>query len=386
MILLFVLALGFAYFYLQRKDENASGLFLIDKILIVMFVSTLPSLIFPSYLPVNHVKRYLLFYTGIIEPLAFYFILRNFIAAIPGYSEKLLRALVLTSFSAGLVALWELAYFNFNLGEIFLNRMRFGFGYQNPNLFGIHSALLLPIALYYVFDDKVKSYKPLYVMGFIILFALSMLTFNRGTFIVSALQLILFFVFIKKSRKIVAGVFVAFAIVMILNSDLIILYFSRFLAGNDAKMGALIDNSALYRLEAWQVGLRLLYLYPLGVGAGGFQFAWEKFGEHPGVYLGTPHHLFLSVGVDYGVLTMIIFLSLLIVIIYKLVKLLNDKGYNNNLLMSLIISFVGYVVYGMITDGELSHLTGFTVPTNGFTLILFALIAYITKEKISQDT
>ena len=385
MVFLFFLILGFLYYYLREKSRVPVGFNTIEKAMFWMFVSTIPSLIFPAYLPVNHVKRYLLFYTGIIEPLVFYFILREFILSIPGYSERLLKSLVLTAIAAGLVALWELSSFNFNLTSIFLNRMRFGFGYQNPNLFGIHSALLLPLTLYFVLKEDTKPRRALYFICFIILFTLSMLTFNRGTFIVSALQLFLLFLFVKKSRPFVSILFVIFLMVMALNNKLVILYFARFFAGNDAKMGALIDNSALYRLEAWGVGLKTLVLYPLGVGAGGFQYVWEKYGQHPLIYLGTPHHLFLSVGVDYGVFTMIIFLTLLIIIIYKLINSLTKTKTNQSLYLSLIISFVGYVVYGMITDGELSHLTGFTIPTNGYTLILYAIIAYISTRNSTKS-
>ena len=41
----------------------------------------------------------------------------------------------------------------------------------------------------------------------------------------------------------------------------------------------------------------------------------------------------------------------------------------------ITISIVSYVAYGMITVGELSHLTGFKYPNNGYTLVLLCLIA-----------
>jgi hypothetical protein len=53
------------------------------------------------------------------------------------------------------------------------------------------------------------------------------------------------------------------------------------------------------------------------------------------------------------------------------------------------ISIVSYLVYGFITDGELSHLTGFTYPNNGYTLFLMSLLSlvsyYYTKYVKSSD-
>ncbi|MGE5859879.1 MAG: hypothetical protein ACM34J_04965, partial [Ignavibacteria bacterium] len=42
------------------------------------------------------------------------------------------------------------------------------------------------------------------------------------------------------------------------------------------------------------------------------------------------------------------------------------------------ISIVGFVLYGLITDGELSHLTGSVNPNNGYNIFFFTLVAIIS--------
>jgi O-antigen ligase len=119
----------------------------------------------------------------------------------------------------------------------------------------------------------------------------------------------------------------------------------------------------------------LLWKYPFGVGPGGFQNVWERFGPYPNVYLGTPHQLFLSVGVDYGLMALLVFGAVLAYAFYSLNKIHKTHAADVSLARILKISVIGYVVYGMITDGELSHLSGFTFPNNGYTLILFSVLA-----------
>ena len=41
------------------------------------------------------------------------------------------------------------------------------------------------------------------------------------------------------------------------------------------------------------------------------------------------------------------------------------------------ISLIGYLIIGFITGGELSHLSGFMYPNNGYTLILMIILGII---------
>jgi len=368
---------SFLFSYDARKNLKLNNL---DKTLILFVLLTIFSLIFAYSLPVNHEKRWLLFYTGIFENATFYFVIVYITARDEDMANKILIALAISSFSAAIAAVQELHEVGFNLISIFLARMRIGFGYHNTNLFGIHSAILFPLSFFTLVSPRFRRVRVLAWVGFVILSVLSVLCFNRGTFIVLIIELFLLF-FIRENRKIIYGFFVAMISAAVYFSHLLLFYIYRFIGGsNSSGDTSYLDTSAMYRYEAWKVGLKLLYLYPFGVGAGGFQYAWQIYGRYPTLFLGTPHQLFLSIGVDYGVLPMLCFIAMLILAFVYSEKLSKSAALNPHFEMFkyVKISLIGFVIYGTITDGELSHLSGLTLPNNGYTLLLFTLLGIIS--------
>lgn len=388
MVFQFLILIGVLYHYIKDYSFEKRSLSTIEKALSIFFILTFFSLILPFYLPMNHTKRFLLFYTGIVEPILFYFMLMFFLRRKNNFERKLFWAIILTSFAALIVSYFELAPTGMSIVRIYLSRVQIGFGYHNTNLFGIHFSLLFPILFYFVVDKNFTHHRYIVIISFVILMALSMLTFNRGTFIVLGLQIFLLTFMIKEGRKVVLFMAFALLIIVIYYNEIIFFYIFRFIGGESSGGSkGILDASVYYRMAAWEVGLKILFLFPFGLGAGGFQYAWEKYGVDPTFYLGTPHQLFLSIGVDYGLPVLITFIVVLTIVIVNLSQLIK-KPLNNstNFYKCMIISIIGFIVYGMLTDGELSHLTGFTLPNNGYTLILFSLFAITSynKEKLDE--
>jgi len=381
MIFHFFLILSiFSTIILKWKPQNAVSFGLIEKLLLCFAFSTIFSLFLGYELPVNHDKRWLLFYTGIFEPLLFFVIIVYYLQNCENATKNLLISILITAFSSLIIAFIEFKELHFDIVKVFLARMRYGFGYHNTNLFGIHSSLLIPIFIYVYVHDSFKQYKTLALSGILIIVGLSLLCFNRGTFIVLGLEFLLLF-FIKESRKVIYWLMVGFFIIFLVFSDLALLYFFRFF-GESNNVAILSDASANYRLEAWKVGLKLLFIYPFGMGGGSFQYGWELYGNDPTIYLGTPHQLFLSIGVDYGLIALILFTSILLTtyIYANRMSHFNKIGKQSNLFSYIKISLIGFVVYGLVTDGELSHLSGFTYPNNGYTLFLMIIFAFTSVE------
>jgi hypothetical protein len=360
----------------RRKSSHFNNL---DKALLLFVLLTFFSLIFAYSLPVNHVKRWLLFYTGIFENVTFYFVVVYVISRKEDLTDKILIALVLSSFSSALVAVQELNDFGFGLANIFFSRMRIGFGYHNTNLFGIHGAIMFPIVFYTLISPRLRRFRVIAWFSFVLLTILSLLCFNRGTFIVLVIEIFLLY-FIRENRKVLRWFLVSIIGIAAYFNRLLLFYLVRFVGGGGVTASSPLDASSFYRYEAWKVGLKLLYLYPFGVGAGGFQYAWQIYGPYPGLFLGTPHQLFLSIGVDYGVLPMTVFIVILILAFIYSERLSKATVPNphSQLFKYIKVSIVGFVIYGMLTDGELSHLSGSTFPNNGYTLILFTLLAVIS--------
>jgi hypothetical protein len=377
-----IIMAGILISFLGSYDPSRRGpLNGLDRTFLLFALLSVFSLMFAATLPVDHTKRWLLFYTGVVEPVGFYFAILFLLARDDKFPDKFLQALVLTSFSAAIVALIEFSRIGFDPIRIFLARMTIGFGYHNTNLFGIHSVIMFPVIVYAVAHSGSTWKKFMAWSSLFLLTVLSVLCFNRGTVIVLLLQ-VAFLYAIRENRRPLRVLLAGLGLVVIFYSRLILLYLFRFLAGAEgAGAGSpLLDASALYRLQAWKVGLRILVEYPFGVGGGGFQYIWRLSGPDPTFFRGTPHHLFLSIGVDYGVLALAAFVGIL-GLSYKYASALQGSVEGNpyrDLFRYIRISLIGFVAYGMITDGELSHLTGFIAPNNGYTLLLFSVLAFVS--------
>ncbi|MBN8705016.1 MAG: O-antigen ligase family protein [Bacteroidetes bacterium] len=337
-------------------------------LLIIVVVSSIISQLINYNNMHNNAKQLLLFYTGIIESLFFIFIINKYYMK---YLNDIILCIVLSVLSSVIVAFIEIQSIGFSIVNIYMNRVAIGFGYHNTNLFGIVSALLIPVTIYYYrFGHKINyTYSVVITICLFSLFCLSLLTLNRGTILVLFFQIVMMGV-PKQLRKTMSVVIIAICLVGLYNYDLILIYSDRF---SGVEVGEKItDPSALYRLEAWKVGFESIISNPFGLGAGGFQQYWENHGIDPTFFLGTPHQLFLSIAVDYGFLSAISFLLLLVIMIWK--GFIQFIRKNNVLLYTTSISFLSYLIYGMITDGELSHLSGSVYPNNAFTFFLILII------------
>lgn len=375
----FIIIFVFNKYLLTHEKNNYPKLNYLDTALILFLVFSLFSLIYAYDLPVNHTKRWLLFYTGQIEVLTLYFVVKYYVFNNNVMIKKIVFAIVLSSFSAFLIFLLETNNLQFNILKLFMERMRIGFGYHNTNLFGIHSAVLIPIVFTALYREDLMRYRLSLNISFYLLLTLSLLCFNRGTFLVLGLQLFLLY-FNKDHRKLIHFVVVLLLIVGLIFNQLVVFYISRFMLGGSSDT-VMLDPSTFFRLEAWRIGLNTLFIYPFGVGAGGFQFVWEQLSHYPNIYLGTPHHLFLSIGVDYGIIPLLTFFVFVGIAYYYSHILYKDKETSRDekyLFFGIKVSIISYVAYGLITDGELSHLTGFTWPNNGYTLYFFTLLALIS--------
>jgi O-antigen ligase len=285
---------------------------------------------------------------------------------------------MLTASAAAIISFIELRGVGLNLINIFFVRNQIGFGYRNTNLFGMHAALVFPLFFYALKSDDFKAYKFLLWMNFIILSVLSVLTLNRGTFVVLVVYLFLLF-WRKENRKIVVGfVFtgIAGAIYFI---DLLTLYISRFFGRGGEHAKFLMDQSALYRLEVWRVAIVAIISYPLGMGGVGYGYAWQKFSIDPFQFFLTPHQILFYIAIDYGIPALIAFIYLFI-IVFRSISLLSRAGNisHSKLFYYIKLAFIGYFIHGFLTGGELSHLSGNILPNNGYSYILMILLAIVS--------
>jgi O-antigen ligase len=375
---LFLLIASLNHFIYSYGSYTKRSLTLQDKVLLAFVLLSVFSLISASYFPINHSKRILLYYTGIFQPISFYFIILYFLSRAPSFLKKLILAILLTATSAAIIASIELREVGLSLVNIFFKRNKIGFGYRNTNLFGMHAALIFPLYFYAFKSDQFKEQKYLLWLNFIILSVLSILTLNRGTFVVLVVYLFLLF-WKKENRKIVIGFVFTGVVGSIYFIDLLALYINRFLGGGGEQSKFLMDQSALYRLEVWRVATEAIINYPLGMGGIGYGYAWKKFSIDPSLHFLTPHQILLYVAIDYGVPALLAFIFLF-VIVFKWISFLSraDTLTHSKLFFYIMLAFIGYFIHGFLTGGELSHLSGNMLPNNGYSYILMILLAIVS--------
>jgi len=374
---LILLIASLNHFLYSYDAQIKRSLSLQDKVLIVFVMLSVFSLIAASYFPINHSKRILLYYTGVIQPVTFYFIIIYFLSKVPNFIQKLILAVTLTASAATIVAYSELREIGSSLINIYLSRNIIGFGYHNTNLFGMYAALVFPLYFYALKSDDFKKQKLLLWLNFILLSVLSVLTLNRGTFVVLAVYLFLLF-WKKENRKIVIGFIFTGAMSALYFIDLLILYINRFIGGGE-QARFLLDQSALYRLELWRVGIEGIIRYPLGMGGVGYYYAWKEFSIDPTQIFLTPHQIILYIAVDYGVPALLAFIFLFI-IVFKRISVLSraESIAHSKLFYYIKLAFIGYFIHGFLTGGEFSHLSGNIFPNNGYSYILMILLAIVS--------
>lgn len=370
----------FNQFLYGYDPANRYKLSFLDKVLLSFVLLSVFALIAGSYFPIDHGKRILLYYAGIFQTVTFYFCLLYYLHRVENFTENLILAVSLTAISAAVVAFFEIRTVGFGLINLYFARQSIGFGYHNTNLFGMHAALVFPIIFYAVTEPRFKKYKILLWVSFICIAILSIITLNRGTFVVVIFNL--FFLFaIKRNRKIIFALFAAGALAAVYFSSLLILYINRFFGGGEAagKGGIALDQSALYRLEVWDVAFQAIARYPLGMGGTGYIYAWQKFGHETTIYFVTPHQIFLYLAVDYGVPALLAFLVLLLVFFKGARYLYKLKNNSYSIFFyHLLAAMIGYLIHGFLTGGELSHLSGNVLPNNGYSYMLMIVLALVS--------
>jgi len=199
--------------------------------------------------------------------------------------------------------------------------------FSNANYTGSWLNLVLPFSLAFLLEEKEKkSYSIISLIFFILIVISTILTYSRNSILGLFLALILI-MGIKTLKWIIpsliaVGIPISLSIGLIKNNTVIeisrkfipeIIWNYRFI---DFGFENFFDYG---RIKIWTFALKLISMNPLwGSGSASFPILYKI---ETGLYKGHAHNLLLEIGVNYGTITLILFLSTIILItLYSITK------------------------------------------------------------------
>jgi len=375
----------FVFFTLSSiiKNQNIKRFFYSssDKLLILFAVTAFSSLLSSYYIGTPFERSILVYVTSIVEPVLFYLLFRRILL-----DEKRIDLTLFTivlSLAIGLAMGFFLMLTRQQNLLLFLTERggSRGFGFRGTNLFGIAAVLVFPLILLFTRRSTSKIRRLISYGTIIMIFVAIVTSFTRGLQITFLIEFFILLFFYRSGRKSLYPVLVLMVTAVLIFRERLLFLLVRFLTS-----GPLTPlSSEAGRIEAWKVSLIALVKYPFGLGGGNFHHVWQQFKATSIVRalpLEASHNIFLSIGTEFGILAMLLFLIFLFMqfrMCWWIFKNSQKRLYRDIALI-IGISYIGYCIYGLTTGCELSHLSRYDPATtiNSFTIILFTLFAVIT--------
>lgn len=231
--------------------------------------------------------------------------------------------------------------------------------FPDPHIFSFYLGLIIPPVFAFLFLDKNdmraiawRGSKTLLCFVFSALVLSELFTFSRGGYLGMAAGLFAMIALFWKHFAVwqKRAMFVCLVLIMLLASFTNNSVFTRFLSSFDLREGSNVE-----RIKNWQQGWGVFSdnLWG-GVGIGNYSFYMD-----PTVEYRTPiyaHNLYLDLGAEMGVFTLIIWVLLILITICELYRAsckTNDKPLSY-LALGLIGSLVWYSVHSLFDDSFFS--------------------------------
>lgn len=353
----------------EYSRDKKSLLFKFYITLLLFFIFALNSSIFSLDL----FKSLSYIYLGIVVPIMF------MLCAISILKKediiKVFFSLILSLNFSCIYGVVQIMKDGISIESINKNRALLTFGYHNVNIFAGILITIMPLALemiLYKNKSLTKKQKLMLYPSFALQAFALLITFTRGAWITFLLSALILMISKKYSKLLIA--FSAVGLVFI--KPLFSLIISRGTGGTTF----FANQSSMARMQSIFTDFHMMVKYPFGIGAANFYERYKEFAVKG--YLSMPealrwkvnaadymlehaHNLLLQIGVEFGVVTLILFIVLIINRIRVMFKNYSD---NRALFTSLII----YIIFSVLTGNVFNHkgvITG--------TLVLFLIFGLI---------
>lgn len=229
------------------------------------------------------------------------------------------------------------------------------FGYHNVNIFAsiliIISPFMLQQILYRKNSNKAKVF--LFISLGINLLAL-FLTHTRGAWL--TFVAVAFLILISKKYRKIMYIFIAGGVLV---AKPVLTY----ILSRGTTTSIFVDESAIARVQSIFTCVKMMILYPFGVGPGNFAAMYKRYAEAgyllmpqsmrikinmPNYVLENAHNLWLQIGVEYGLVCLIVFM---IIIINRLIVAFSNYKENR----ATIIAIVSYFIMSVTSGVEFNH-------------------------------
>lgn len=197
------------------------------------------------------------------------------------------------------------------------------------------------IALYMFFKAEIFKHKILYLIVYLLVLAVVIMTFSRGPILAyiasTGLALLLFTPYYKK--------IIVFSALSVISIIAVLLIMPKYLEIVISYMSPLLERGTSYRLELWQLTIDRIIEQPLL----GYGIRNVFISDVPGGY--SPHNLYLATAYYFGMPALIILLGVITQAAARALKGLQTKNYNSLILLLLI-----HALFSVITDhGQLAR-------------------------------
>jgi O-antigen ligase len=304
------------------------------------------------------------------------------------YFEKEDKYLIFYSFIVAidfscLYGFFQIFSRGFSLSSIKTNKIYLTFGYNNVNIFAGILVSVLPLLIEMILYKKNSKLEKIFLYPSFILYSIAaLITFSRGAWL-CYIGVIFLSLLSKRYRKIL--------IVLLVPAIFVAKPVFHYIIDRGTSTSFLHNESAVARLQSIFTDLNIMKNYPFGIGGGNFAEAYNKFCFQG--YLSMPenirfnataahytlenaHNLLLQIGVEFGIVSAIIFV---VIVLNRLKVCLKNIEYCRGVFNSVII----YSMFSLITGNEFDHKGVITGTIIAF--VMFGVISLSLKKKDSVN-
>lgn len=309
-------------------------------------------------------------YIGVLVPIMFYLVFVTYFNMDLKY--RVYYALFIALDFSCIYGILQILLRMIKTGQLKIDRLYLTFGYHNVNIFAGILMTIIPLILELILYRKNSKGENIFLILSFLLYTFStMITFSRGAWLCFMAAIALSLIS-KKYWKILAfGV---------LGLSFFIKPLLSFIITRGTTTSFLQNESAVARLQSIFTDFTIIKKFPFGIGGGSFAEFFKEYALQG--YLSMPedirfnstaahyalehaHNLLLQVCVEFGVVSTILFL---LIILNRLRLSFKNFKFNRGAFNAIII----YFIFSLITGNEFNHkgvITG--------TLILYILFAII---------